>query len=225
MKKAFSIIKSVFIWAIVALAVFMMIFTIISVTTFNRNDRDLFGYKAYIVNSNSMAATDFKAGDLVFVKETPASELKEGDIITFISQDSDSFGEVITHKIRKITTDANGNRGFVTYGTTTGEDDKTIVTDLYVLGKYTSHLKGVGTFFNFLKTPQGYFVCIFIPFMALIIYQGINCVRLFKRYKDEQNAQIKAERDELIRMKEELQALKSQIDSNTKENTDEVQND
>jgi len=68
-------------------------------------------------------------------------------------------------------------------------------------------------------------VCIFIPFMALIIYQGINCVRLFKRYKDEQNAQIKAERDELIRMKEELQALKSQIDSNTKENTDEVQND
>ncbi len=225
MKKAFSIIKSVFIWAIVALAVFMMIFTIISVTTFNRNDRDLFGYKAYIVNSNSMAATDFKAGDLVFVKETPASELKEGDIITFISQDSDSFGEVITHKIRKITTDANGDRGFVTYGTTTGEDDKTIVTDLYVLGKYTSHLKGVGTFFNFLKTPQGYFVCIFIPFMALIIYQGINCVRLFKRYKDEQNAQIKAERDELIRMKEELQALKSQIDSNTKENTDEVQND
>lgn len=220
MKKTFNIVKTVLLWAIVALAVFMMIFTIISVTTFNRNDRDLLGYKAYIVNSDSMAATDFKAGDLIFVKEVPSSELREGDIITFISQDSDSFGEVITHKIRKVTTDANGNRGFITYGTTTDKDDKTIVTDLYVLGKYTSHLPNVGTFFNFLKTPQGYFVCIFIPFMALILYQGINCVRLFKRYKDEQNAEIEAERDELLKMKEELKALKEQLENKAEENTE-----
>lgn len=220
MKKTFNVVKSVFLWAIVALAVFMMIFTIISVTTFNRNDRDLFGYKAYIVNSNSMSATDFNAGDLIFVKETDPSLLQEGDIITFISQDNDSFGQVVTHKIRKITTDANGNRGFVTYGTTTNTDDKTIVTDLYVLGKYTSRLAGVGTFFNFLKTPQGYFTCIFIPFMILILYQGIKCIRLFKKYKDEQNAEIAAEREELLRMKEELKSLKEQLDNKESTNTE-----
>ena len=81
MKKALSIIKTAFVWMIVLLAVFMMIFTVISVTTFNRNDRSLFGYKMYIVNSDSMAATDFNAGALILVKETDPSTLKDGDII------------------------------------------------------------------------------------------------------------------------------------------------
>ena len=128
MKKALNIIKTTFVWLIVLLAVSMMIFTVISVTTFNRNDRQLFGYKMYIVNSDSMAATDFTAGSLILVKEVDPNTLEEGDIITFMSQNTSSFGETITHKIRKVTTDAEGNRGFITYGTTTNTDDETIVT-------------------------------------------------------------------------------------------------
>lgn len=218
MKKALNVIKTTLVWLIVALAVFMMIFTIVSVTTFNRNDRDLFGYKAYIVNTDSMAKTDFNAGDLIFVKEVDPSTLNEGDIITFISQNTDSFGETVTHKIRQKVTDANGNAGFITYGTTTDTDDETVVTYPYILGKYESHLPYVGHFFNFLKTPQGYIVCIFIPFMILILYQGINCVRLFRRYKGEQLEEMNAEKNRLeeeraqnARMMEELLALKAQL--------------
>ncbi len=219
MKKALRMIKATMVWLIVALAVFMMIFTIVSVTTFNRNDRDLLGYKAYIVNSDSMAATDFAAGDLIFVKEVDARTLQEGDIITFLSQDTESFGQVVTHKIRQKTTDAEGSPGFITYGTTTGVDDAVIVTYPFVMGKYKTHLKGVGTFFNFLKTPQGYIVCIFVPFMLLIMYQGINCIRLFRRYKKEQaqemeaeKAKIEAEREEANKMMAELLALKAQLE-------------
>ena len=220
MKKALSIIKTTLVWLVVALAVFMMIFTVISVTTFNRNDRDLFGYKAYIVNTDSMSKTDFDAGDLIFVKEVDPSTLKEGDIITFMSQDANNFGETITHKIRKLTTDAEGNPGFITYGTTTDTDDETIVTYPSVLGKYETHIPKVGTFFNFLKTTPGYFVCIFVPFMLLIIYQGINFFRLFRRYKKEQMAEMQAERDKIeaeraenAKMLAELQALKEQLES------------
>ena len=219
MKKARSIIKTIAVWLVVVLAVSMMIFTIISVTTFNRNDRNLFGYRAYIVNSDSMAATDFNAGDLILVKETDPNTLQAGDIITFISQDSDSFGEVITHKIRERTVDANGNAGFITYGTTTGVDDKTVTTYLYILGKYEAKIPYMGHFFNFLKTPQGYIVCIFIPFMLLILHQSINTVKLFHRYKQEQTdemnaekARIEAERAETAKMMEELLALKAQLE-------------
>ena len=67
MKKALNIIKTTFVWMLILLAVSMMIFTVVSVTTFNRNDRSLFGYKMYIVNSDSMAATDFSAGALILV--------------------------------------------------------------------------------------------------------------------------------------------------------------
>ena len=219
MKKALSIIKTTFVWLMVLLAVTMMIFTVISCTTFNRNDRSLFGFKMYIVNSDSMAATDFNAGSLILVKEVDPSTLKEGDIITFMSQDTDSFGETITHKIRKLTTDAEGNPGFVTYGTTTDTDDETIVTYPYVLGQYQSHIPGLGTFFNFLKTTPGYFVCIFTPFMLIILYEGVKFFNLFRRYKKEQMDEMQAERDKIeaekaenAKMLEELKALKAQLE-------------
>ena len=207
----------------------MTIFTVISVNTFNRNDRSIWGYKAYIVNTDSMSKTDFKAGDLILVKETDPSTLKAGDIITYMSQNTESFGETITHKIRKLTTDARGNPGFVTYSTTTDQDDDTIVTYMYVLGKYEKTIPNVGYFFNFMKTPQGYITCIFVPFMILIIYQAVNFVMVFRRYKREQVAEmeeerkrIDTEREQNLKMMEELQALKKQLEdkvnAETKEN-------
>ena len=219
MKKALSILKTTLVWLVVIAAVSMMIFTVISVTTFNRNDRDLFGFKMYIVNSDSMSKTDFNAGDLILVKEVDPSTLKEGDIITFMSQDTDHFGETITHKIRKLTTDAEGNPGFITYGTTTDTDDETVVTYPYILGKYQSRIPALGTFFNFLKTTPGYFVCIFIPFMLIIIYEGLKFFNLFRRYKKEQMDEMQAERDKIeaekienAKMLEELRALKAQLE-------------
>ena len=218
MKKVWNIVKTTLVWLVVALAVFMMIFTVISVTTFNRNDRNLFGYRAYIVNSDSMSKTDFNAGDLIFVKQVDPSTLVEGDVITYISQDSNSYGENITHKIRRKTVDANGDEGFITYGTTTDIDDAVVVTYPYIMGKYKFRIVGLGTFFNFLKTPQGYIVCIFVPFMLLIVYQGINCIRLFRRYKQEQMEEMQAEKDKIeseraenAKMLAELQALKAQL--------------
>ena len=214
MKNLLSKIKNIITWIVVIVAVCMMLFTIISVNTFNRNDRSLFGYKMYIVNTDSMAATDFNAGSLILSKEVDPTTLVEGDIITFLSQDTDSFGQTITHKIRKVTKDAEGNLGFVTYGTTTDTNDESIVTYPYVLGKYQSHLPGVGTFFNFLKTTQGYFTCIFTPFMLIILLEGVRFVQLFKRYRKEQmeevlqeKAKVEAERQENEKMLEELKAL------------------
>lgn len=219
MKKVLNILKNVLVWGVALLAIGMMIFTIVSVTTFNRSDRQLFGYRAYIVLSDSMSKTDFDAGDLVLVKETNPSTLKEGDIISYISQNTENYGEVVTHKIRSLTTDANGEPGFITYGTTTDTDDETIVTYPFVLGTYQKHIPKIGTFFQFLKTTQGYFVCIFIPFMLLILYQGLNCIQLFRRYKKEQmeemeaeRAKIEEERAESAKMMAELQALKAQLE-------------
>lgn len=218
MKKTWNIIKNVMVWLVVATAVFMMIFTIVSVTMFNRADRNLFGYKAFIVLSDSMSATDFSSGDLVLTRRVDPATLQAGDIIAYTSQNSSNFGEIVTHKIREVTIDANGDPGFITYGTTTDTNDETIVTYPYVVGKYAGKLAGVGTFFHFLKTTLGYICCILLPFLTLMIIQGINCVRLFKQYKAEQNAELQAEREaiaaeraEAQRMMQELCALRSQI--------------
>lgn len=224
MKKVLKIVKSIVVWIFVVFAVAMTVFTVISVNTFNRNDRNVWGYKAYIVNTDSMSKTDFKAGDLILVRETDPSTLKAGDIITYMSQSTESFGETITHKIRKVTTDARGNPGFITYSTTTDQDDDTIVTYMYVSGKYEKTIPNVGYFFNFMKTPQGYITCIFVPFMILIVYQAVNFVMVFRRYKKEQveameeeRKRIDTEREQNVKMMEELQALKKQLESKVNE--------
>ena len=219
--KALKIIRSAAVWLVVALAAGMMIFTVVSVSTFDRSDRSLFGYKAFIVLSDSMSKTDFNAGDLVLVREVEPASLKEGDIIAYTSQNTSNYGETVTHKIRRLTTDANGEPGFVTYGTTTDTDDEIVVTYPYVIGKYTGHIPKVGTVFQFLKTTPGYIVCILIPFLLLILLEGIRCIRLFRRYKSEQQAELQAERDkinaeraETQRMMQELLQMKAQMAQN-----------
>ena len=211
-------LKNVLTWLLVVAAVCMMVFTVVSVTTFDRNDRDLFGYKAFICRSDSMKATDFASGDLVFVKEVSPNAIKVGDIISYRSEDPDTFGETFTHKVRALTTTEDGQPAFITYGTTTGVDDELPVKYTQFQGLYKFDIPKLGTFFSFLKTTPGYFICIFLPFMLLILMQGINTVKLFRKYRKEQMAEMTAEREKLeeerkqtAEMMKELQALKEQL--------------
>ncbi len=211
MKKTLETIKNIFTWLVVIFTLCVMIFTIVSVRTFDKNNRSILGYKAFIVRSDSMKATDFEAGDLILIKEVDPSTLAEGDIIAFISQDSSSYGETVTHKIRRLTTTSKGEKGFVTYGTTTDTDDQSVVTYPYILGKYTTRLPGVGNFFAFLKTTQGYILCILIPFMILIGIQGLNTIQLFKRYKKEQMEEINAEKAQLEEERRQTQEMMNEL--------------
>lgn len=227
MKKALNIVKNVLVWTIFAIAVAMMIFTIVSVNTFDQNSRDLFGYKAFTVRTDSMSATDFDAGDIVFTKNVDPNTLEEGDIIAFVSQSDEYYGETVTHKIRREIVTESGEPAFITYGTTTGVDDETPVEYTFILGKYVGKLPNLGAFFLFLKEPIGYFLCIFIPFLLLILYQGIVCIRLFRRYKKEQMEELMAEREKIeeerrqaAEMMKELQELKKQLSAQEGKSSD-----
>ena len=227
-KKALKIAYNVISWIIIAVTVVMMVFTIFSVLTFDRNDRNLFSIRFYIVLSDSMSPSEnnkddkihFNAGDIVLIKNVKnAKELQAGDVIAFISQNSDNYGETVTHMIRERRLNEDGRLlGYVTYGTNTGANDEALVEPDFVLGTYAGKLPAVGRFFQFIKTTPGYIICILIPFLLLILWQGINTVRLFKRYKKEQMADMQAERDQIAKEREEsaamlreLQALREQI--------------
>ena len=156
--------------------------------------------------------------DLGFANLTFSDPEEHDRIIAFTSQDPKNYGVTVTHKIRSLTTNENGEPGFITYGTTTDTDDEAIVTYPYVQGKYVMALPKVGTFFTFLRTPQGYILFILIPFLLLIMYQGVNCVKAFRAYKAEQMAQLKrekaaiaAERRRSAMMMRQLQEMQKQM--------------
>lgn len=209
--KVLKILRNVFVWLMVAATVCIMIFTVVSVSTFDRADRNLFGYKAFIVLSDSMSKTDFSAGDLVLVKQVDPTSLQEGDIISYTSENEENYGETVTHKIRKKTVGENGDPGFVTYGTTTDTDDEKPVFYYQILGKYQARVPKVGTFFQFLRTTPGYIVCILVPFLLLIVIEGVRCIRLFMQYKAEQKAELQAEREKVEADRAENQRLMQEL--------------
>ena len=138
-KKVLNIALKVVSWLLVAFTVFMMVFTIVTVTTVDKDDRSIFGIKFYIVLSDSMSKSEnnkdmdvhFNAGDIVLIKDLSFEErcnLEPGDIISFTSMnesDKDTYWKTITHMIREVHVDSKGNVSYVTFGTNTGTNDET----------------------------------------------------------------------------------------------------
>lgn len=222
MKKALDLVVRIITILILIFAICVMIFTVVSVSTLGK-DADLFGYKPYIVLSDSMQDT-FAVGDISVSKKVDPTTLEVGDIVTFTSIDPANSGEVVTHKIREITT-YEGQPAFVTYGTTTDSNDSYPVPFDHVIGEYVFRLPKMGYFFNFLKSPAGYVTVILIPFLILIGLQMFRFFKLIGQYRseqraelDQQKAQLEEERQEAQRMKEELERLRAQVgDGKTEE--------
>ena len=227
--KILNIILKVVTGILIAFTVFIMLFTVVSVTTLDRNDRNLFGLRFYIVQTDSMSPSEnnahldvhFNAGDIILIKNVKdPTKLQSGEIIAFISANKASYGETVTHMIREPRYDARGGLlGYVTYGTNTNTDDDALVEPEYVIGAYAGKLPGVGHFFAFVKSTPGYICCILIPFLLLILYNGADVIRLFRKYKKEQTAILDAEKAEIAaerarneEMLRELMELKSQLE-------------
>lgn len=228
-KKILNISTKVLAWIIIVFAVFMMIFTVISTVSVDKTDQGIFGYKFFIVLTDSMSPSEnnadmdvhFSAGDLIIVQDVADKyALKEGDIVSFLSLDGgETHGKTITHMIKKVN-NRGGRITYTTFGTNTGAIDQSELDPSYVLGKYVGQINGLGHFLEFMGTVPGYIVCILVPFLILIIYNGVNCIILFKKYKREQNAelenekaQIKQEREETAEMLKQLQALKAELEA------------
>ena len=215
-------------------SVAMMIFTIFSTLTFDKNDRNLFGIRFYIVLSDSMSLSEnnkdldvhFNAGDIILIRNVKdPTKLQPGDIIAFMSTNNDeSYGQTVTHMIREVLKTEDGKLlGYVTFGTATGSNDEAVVEPSYVLGKYMFKLPKLGHFFAFMKTTPGYVTCILIPFLLLIIYNGVNVIRLFRKYRKEQLEEMETEKTKIAEerakneeMMKEILALKAQLEQNSK---------
>ena len=225
--KVLDILRTVLVGVVVAAAIAMLVFTLVSVNTVDKEEASLFGFKFFIVKTDSMKATDFAAGDIIILQVVDPTTLKEGDIIAFYNPDvvggTSNDPKVITHKIKRLETTADGEPGFKTFGTTTGAEDSYVVPYSHILGQYRYiRIPKVGNLFAPENKTTTYIFFIFIPFMLLIVSQGISFVRTFLKFRKEQKAILAAERAQLDeeraramaeqqKMMEELLALKKKL--------------
>ena len=120
-----------------------------------KSDAAIFGYRFYQVLTNSMApqpdspSRGFYAGDIVLVKMTDGSQVKEGDIVTFQVGDGDRY---LTHRMVERLTELNGQEGdyIVTKGDANGSNDPPIEASR-VHGKVTFVVPKMGSILNFVQ--------------------------------------------------------------------------
>lgn len=151
----------------------------------------VFGMMPVIVLSGSMEP-EFMSGDLIFIHDTDAGQLKEGDVICYLEN-----GTAVTHRIAGISTE-NGNVRYTTRGDANNTDDQRQVEQSQIQGIYKGgRISGAGNFVMFMQSTTGMVIFIVCPVLLLIAGDMI-----YRRKADKQ------EREERRQLEEELEALR-----------------
>lgn len=130
------------------------------------------GAKGYSVASDSMNPQLHK-GDVVFVKETPFEELKEGDIVTVEFKIKD--GTTYTHRIVSIDYD---KKEIFTAGDKTGVIDTESATADQIKGRVWFWIPLLG-YLSLLLTNTNY-VAVIAIFVLVIMVVGVIVSKFYK---------------------------------------------
>ncbi|MDE6292409.1 MAG: signal peptidase I, partial [Bacilli bacterium] len=105
---------------------------------------------------------------IVEFKVNNESDLKVGDIITFYTDEIDTGGYTVTHRINSIDV-VNGKRRYVTKGDNNQNVDNGFITYGNIVGKVKYIIPGAGRIQFFISSRLGWLLIILIPAMGNII--------------------------------------------------------
>jgi len=164
-------IKKIILNIAMGLAMLVMVFAIISVFFFNQEDMYLFGYKPYVISSESMEPVYMK-NCVVIIKKDTYDDVKVGDLIAFKAQKIG--GQPAFHRVIKIT-----ENGFVTKGDAVKQIDEQIVTREHFLGSEAWHTNVTATLIPLVQTPMGFVMIVVLPILLIAVI--IIIVRMIRR--------------------------------------------
>lgn len=123
---------------------------------------------SYVVLSSSMSPT-IHAGDVVIVNSVDASQVEEGDVITFEPPSGGFQGaEYVTHRVVDVV-EKNGESHFKTKGDANEEADSALVPPENVVGEVMFHIPYIGHIVSFAGTDTGILAFVVIPAILLAI--------------------------------------------------------
>ena len=144
---------------------------------------------------------EFESGDLIICQTAKAEEIKEGDIICFYDP-SGNGTTTVTHRVKAITTDEDGNLAWKTQGDANNTEDAALVPAENLVGLYEMHFSGIGNIAIFMQTTQGLIICVICPIILLIAYDIIRR-RMYEKCRKKDTDALMAELEALRAEKEE----------------------
>jgi len=134
-------------------------------------------YNAYVVLTGSMIP-EIMPKDVVITKRRDASELEEGDIITFLSSDSRLSGIIVTHRIKQKYYDSTLDKyTFQTKGDANNTVDFALAEDHNIIGEVIFKIPKVGYIQELLASRGGLIIFILIPCLAVLSYDIVKIVK------------------------------------------------
>ena len=180
-KKIFFAIIDIISVLIIAAAIFVL--CIVLMTTPGKPPQ-IMGYTVLRITTGSMAPT-YGIDTMVIVKDTKASEIQEGDVISFYSTDPSLDGAVNTHRVVEVH-EENGARTFVTKGDKNNVVDAYDVEEKYLIGKVVYASKLLGKLSRLVSNPIVFLPVILIPLAVILISNLVNTLVLAKKIASEE---------------------------------------
>ncbi len=196
-KRIFNKIISVISTLILIVSVVFMLFNV-----FNKKETKISYVGKYavlrVITTSMKPVID--AGEYILVKKVDVNSLEIGDVITFISKDSQIYGQLNTHRIVDIT-----NEGFVTKGDNNYGNDEYIVPLSAVQGKFVRVMPFITKICNIFSSPIGYVALILMPLLVIMAsYMGDIKKSLTEDKSEEQPAKVETEEEQIKRIVEEM---------------------
>lgn len=177
LKKLFSVITTLLLIMLLTIGGLMFYFNIQGRAATKQGQQYVAPFGLYTIISGSMEP-NIKVYDVVTaVQVDDLSKIKVGDVITFISTWDLNYGVTVTHRIVNIKKEANGDYAFTTKGDANEAIDGAYVTRENLIGKVLFRIPQLGRVQFFLATKIGWFIVIFVPAMAVIIW---DIMKIFK---------------------------------------------
>ena len=202
----------------------LLLFSISNLTV--RTEKDLpniFGKGFVSILSGSMEGEEkdnFDTGSLVFIdilSQKQKENLEVGQIVVFY----DNVQRVhIIHRIKSISGDTVVTQGDVNaslYGSFDGTNfnpnmqlEASHIDD--VIGRYTGHWTGAGSFMQELRSPNGLVFYVILPLFVLFAFEAVILIRyILKRNKEKLELKYAAEKEALrAELEKEMAAKKEQ---------------
>lgn len=163
-KKWFKAIKiAIKTLIIVALAGFIIS---VCLQRFSGNKISFLNYRMFTVITGSMKPK-YDVGDVLIAKEIDTSKIKIGDTISYLGDEGDFRGKVITHEVIGIDKDEEGKYVFTAKGLANLIEDPEVSED-QLYGKVVYKSLMLSTIYTIVGTKLGMFCFIIIPLIFVI---------------------------------------------------------
>ena len=171
-RKVINIITTVLLVLLILLVVFVFISRI------SGKAPSLFGYHVFRVQTDSMVPT-LNVGDVILVRSTPAEDIENGDIITYMVLSGDLAGQTITHRVVEEPELRDGVYYFKTKGDREGSVvDNEVPYDM-VVGRFVRTVPLIDRLYTFFLSQNG-----LITFIGIILVLfGYEMISLIVSYK------------------------------------------